>query len=235
MSNIGSETPMRSRMAIDRLIACREVALREKALYRMPYETAARAEDVLELNIEDLDLAGPRAAMTAKDARAKTRRRGQAREDVALETVYWDAGRARLLPRLLKGRARGPVFMPHHRPGPGKDAVRILARYRDVRAPRPPTSDPADPVRYELRMISLRVPATLRLAVATGEMGRDAWVRISVCAAALPSACRHPLWSRGPSWSPRCPGAASEPLVGRRRTGFSPGLCGVRRTRGWLS
>lgn len=37
-----------------------------------------------------------------------------------LETVYWDAGTARLLPRLLKGRTRGPVFTTHRRPGPGK-------------------------------------------------------------------------------------------------------------------
>ena len=37
-----------------------------------------------------------------------------------LEPVYWDAGTARLLPRLLKGRTRGPVFVTHRRPGPGK-------------------------------------------------------------------------------------------------------------------
>ncbi|GLX02239.1 hypothetical protein Misp02_63250 [Microtetraspora sp. NBRC 16547] len=37
-----------------------------------------------------------------------------------LETVYWDADTAQLLPRLLKGRTRGPVFITHRRPGPGK-------------------------------------------------------------------------------------------------------------------
>lgn len=37
-----------------------------------------------------------------------------------LETVYWDAGTARLLPRLIRGRTRGPVFVTHRRPGPGK-------------------------------------------------------------------------------------------------------------------
>jgi hypothetical protein len=56
----------------------------------------------------------------AKGAQPKARRRGQAREDFVLETVYWDAGTARLLPRLLKGRTRGPVFVTHRRPGPGK-------------------------------------------------------------------------------------------------------------------
>ncbi|MEV7173878.1 hypothetical protein AB0O18_29780 [Streptomyces sp. NPDC093224] len=32
----------------------------------------------------------------------------------------WDAGTARLLPRLLRGRTRGPVFVTHRKPGPGK-------------------------------------------------------------------------------------------------------------------
>ncbi|MFF3671881.1 tyrosine-type recombinase/integrase [Microtetraspora malaysiensis] len=107
-------------MAIDRLIARREVGLREKTLYRMLYETAARSEEILGLNIEDLDLAGRRARVKAKGARTKSRRRGQARDDFVLETVYWDVGTARLLPRLLKGRTRGPVFLTHRRPGPGK-------------------------------------------------------------------------------------------------------------------
>ncbi|MER0478108.1 site-specific integrase [Streptomyces sp. Edi2] len=115
-----SETLARSKMAIDRLIARREVHLREKTLWRMLYETAGRAEEILGVNIEDLDLAGRRCLVKAKGARTKARRRGQAREDYVLETVYWDAGTARLLPRLLKGRTRGPVFVTHRRPGPGK-------------------------------------------------------------------------------------------------------------------
>ncbi|MCX5103873.1 MULTISPECIES: site-specific integrase [unclassified Streptomyces] len=115
-----SETPARSRMAIDRLIARREVHLREKTLWRMLYETAARSEEILGVNIEDLDLAGRRCPVKAKGAKSKYRRRGQVREDFVLETVYWDAGTARLLPRLLKGRIRGPVFVAHRRPGPGK-------------------------------------------------------------------------------------------------------------------
>ncbi|WP_329080935.1 MULTISPECIES: hypothetical protein [unclassified Streptosporangium] len=60
-----SQTPAHPKMAVDRLIARREVGLREKTLYRMLYETAGRAEEILGVNIEDLDLdlaAGPRAA-----------------------------------------------------------------------------------------------------------------------------------------------------------------------------
>lgn len=57
MSPPDSATPVRSKTAIDRMIARREVAVRETALYRMLYETAARAEEVLGLDVEDLDFA----------------------------------------------------------------------------------------------------------------------------------------------------------------------------------
>ncbi|MFV8188364.1 tyrosine-type recombinase/integrase [Streptomyces sp. AF1B] len=122
-----SETPARSKMAVDRLIARRDVHLREKTLWRMLYETVARAEEILGVNIEELDLAGRRALVKAKGAQPRTRRRGAPRADFVMEAVYWDAGTARLLPRLIKGRTRGPVFVTHRRPGPGK----VLAR-RDV-------------------------------------------------------------------------------------------------------
>jgi hypothetical protein len=115
-----SETPTRSKMAVDRLIARRDVRLREKTLYRMLHETCARSEEILGVNIEELDLAGRWAPVKAKGARPRTRRRGAICEDFVLETVYWDAGTARLLPRLLKGRTRGPVFVTHRKPGPGK-------------------------------------------------------------------------------------------------------------------
>jgi hypothetical protein len=89
-----SDTPARTRFEIDRLIAHRDLDTREKTLYRMLYETAGRAEEILGLNIEDLDVPARRAQVQAKGARAKTRRRGQTRDDLVLETVYWDAGTA---------------------------------------------------------------------------------------------------------------------------------------------
>lgn len=91
-------------MAVDRLIARREVHLREKTLWRMLYETVARAEEILGVNIEELDLAGRRAPVKVKGAAAH-RRGGRVREDFVLETVYWDAGTARLLPRRVASRA----------------------------------------------------------------------------------------------------------------------------------
>lgn len=65
------------------------------------------------VNIEELDFTERRCMVKSKGARAKARRRGQAREDYVLETVYWDASTAQLLPRLLKGRTCGPVFVTH--------------------------------------------------------------------------------------------------------------------------
>ncbi|MFJ6348682.1 tyrosine-type recombinase/integrase [Streptomyces sp. NPDC092046] len=115
-----SETPARSHAEIDRLISRRDVHLREKTLWRMLYETAGRSDEILGVNIEELDFAGRRGPVKAKGAKAKTRRRGQSRDDFVLETVYWGAGTARLLPRLLRGRTRGPVFVTHRKPGPGK-------------------------------------------------------------------------------------------------------------------
>jgi integrase len=68
----------------------------------MLYETAARAAEILSLNVEDLDLENRRAPLTSKGGDT--------------EWVYWDAGTARLLPRLPDGhpddlaRTRGPLF-----------------------------------------------------------------------------------------------------------------------------
>jgi integrase len=67
----------------------------------MLYETAARAEELLSLNIEDLDLEFRRGRVTSKGG--------------AIEYVHWAAGTARLLPRLLRDRTSGPVFLAGRR------------------------------------------------------------------------------------------------------------------------
>ncbi|MEJ2326035.1 MAG: site-specific integrase [Chromatiaceae bacterium] len=77
---------------------CRlDVALREKLLWRMLYATAARASEILALDVEDLDLGRKRAAIIGKGGHR--------------EVVVWDAATARLLPRYLAGRQQGPVFV----------------------------------------------------------------------------------------------------------------------------
>ncbi|MGO9151816.1 hypothetical protein [Mycobacterium sp.] len=114
-----SDTPVRSRIALDRLIARRDIHVREKTLWRMLYETCARAEELLQVNIEDLDLAARCCPVKSKGAKPRTRRRGATHAEYQLDTVYWDAGAGRLLPRLIRDRTRGPLFVGHRKPAPG--------------------------------------------------------------------------------------------------------------------
>lgn len=100
------ETRSLPRAAIERQLSRRDLPLREKTLWRMLYETAARASEVLALEIEDLDLPGRRAKVVSKGGKT--------------EWVYWTSGTAHLLPRLIRGRGRGPVFLSERRPGPAR-------------------------------------------------------------------------------------------------------------------
>ena len=93
------------RPAIDRALSRRDVPLREKTLWRMLYETA-RASEVLALNIEDLDLDARRAPIRSKGGDT--------------EWICWGSGTAHLLPRLIRGRQAGPVFLSERRPGPAR-------------------------------------------------------------------------------------------------------------------
>ncbi len=72
------------------------VALREKTFWTLAYESAARAGELLGLDVGELDPANRRAVVTSKGG--------------AREWVTWSTSTARLLPRLLTGRRSGPVF-----------------------------------------------------------------------------------------------------------------------------
>jgi integrase len=91
---------------LDRLWRRDDIAVREKALWRLLYETAARAQEALSLNVEDIDL---------DNKRARTRSKGG---DV--EWLHLQAGSARLLPRLIAGRPLGPLFLADRRPAPAR-------------------------------------------------------------------------------------------------------------------
>jgi integrase len=91
---------------LERLWRRDDVAVREKALWRLLYETAARASEVLSLNVEDLELENKRARVRSKGG------------DV--EWLHLQAGSARLLPRLVAGPARGPLFLSDRRPAPAR-------------------------------------------------------------------------------------------------------------------
>lgn len=87
---------------IDKLWSRPGVGIREKTLWRMLYETAARTNEILALDIENLDLSRKRAVVIGKGGHR--------------EVVVWASGTARLLPRYLNGRDRGPVFVTTRQP-----------------------------------------------------------------------------------------------------------------------
>jgi integrase len=91
-----------TRSQLERLFARRDLPLRERTLWRLLYETAARANELLALDVEDLDLANRRARVYSKGG--------------AVEWVFWQTRSAQLLPRLLGGRISGPVFLGDRRP-----------------------------------------------------------------------------------------------------------------------
>jgi integrase len=91
-----------TRGQLEQLFARRDLPLRERTLWRLLYETAARANELLALDVADLDLANRRARVRSKGG--------------AVEWVFWQTGSAQLLPRLLAGRTSGPVFLGDRRP-----------------------------------------------------------------------------------------------------------------------
>jgi integrase len=90
-----------SRDEVEALLGREDFGLRERTLWRMLYETAARAGEVLALDVNELDL---------RNRCAKVRRKGN-----AVDVIVWQTATARLLPRLLKGRRAGPVFVTDRR------------------------------------------------------------------------------------------------------------------------
>jgi len=69
-------------------------------------KTAARANEILALNVENLDMPRRRAVVIGKGGRA--------------ELVGWETKTARLLPRHLKHRTSGPLFLADIAPAPAR-------------------------------------------------------------------------------------------------------------------
>jgi len=82
-----------SRSEVDQLLTRKDISLRERTLWRMLYETAARSAEALALDAGDLDL---------PNRCARVRRKGG-----AIDIIVSQTGTA----RLLKGRTTGPVFV----------------------------------------------------------------------------------------------------------------------------
>jgi integrase len=90
-----------SRAEVETLLSRGDIALRDKTLWHMLYETAARISEVLSLDVPDLNL---------RTHQARVRRKGG-----AADVIVWQTGTARLLPRLLQGRNAGPLFLTERR------------------------------------------------------------------------------------------------------------------------
>jgi site-specific recombinase XerD len=84
------------RHTVDALLTDPNVPLRDKTLRRLANESTARADEVLALNIEDLDLANKRGQITGKGGDTRW--------------IHWQSSTARLSPRLIGGRTSGPLF-----------------------------------------------------------------------------------------------------------------------------
>ncbi|WP_158688184.1 MULTISPECIES: site-specific integrase [Actinomycetes] len=95
------DTRVRDREQIDRLVADKRRSLEDRTLWSMLYSTAARAEEVLALDIEDLDRA---------NRRARTIRKGGKADD-----LLYDVRTARMLGQLLGRRTTGPIFLSARR------------------------------------------------------------------------------------------------------------------------
>ena len=95
-----------TRDQVHAILTDKSLSVRDRALFRMLYETAARAQEILNLNVEDLDQPGKRATVVRKGGDH--------------DVVHWQSGTARLLPRLVTGRSRGPLFVSEHAPSPSR-------------------------------------------------------------------------------------------------------------------
>jgi hypothetical protein len=87
---------------LERLWRREDVSVREKAL-RLLYETAARASEALAINVEDLELENKRVRIRSKGGDT--------------DWLHFQAGAARLLPRLI--RRAHPLAIVPGRPAPG--------------------------------------------------------------------------------------------------------------------
>ena len=86
---------------LERLWNDRKIPLRERALWRLLYDCASRADAALGLDVPDLDL-------TNRQARARVK-------GGHIHLLHCQTGAARLLRNLTAGRDSGPVFLTERR------------------------------------------------------------------------------------------------------------------------
>ena len=97
--------------SLERLFRRTDVAIREKCLWRLLYETAARANEILSADMADLDL---------DNKRLRVRRKGG-----DADWLHFQSGSARLLPKLIGDRRAGPIFLADRRPSPARTPAAV--------------------------------------------------------------------------------------------------------------
>jgi integrase len=100
-----------AKSTLERLFRRADVTIREKCLWRLLYETAARADEVLSSDIADLDI---------DNKRLRVRRKGG-----DIDWLHFQSGSARLLPRLIGDRKDGPIFLAERRPAPARTPAAV--------------------------------------------------------------------------------------------------------------
>lgn len=95
-----------SQRDLDRLFTSRDASVRDRCLWRFLYESAARTTEVLNLNVEDVDLAARRAVIRSKGGNT--------------DVIHFASGTARLLPKVIAGRTTGPLFLTERPPVPSR-------------------------------------------------------------------------------------------------------------------
>jgi integrase/recombinase XerC len=92
--------------ALERLLGRPGVPVRERALWRLLYESAGRASEVLGINVENVDLDNHRVRVTSKGGDT--------------EFLHFQTASRRLLPSLIAGRPDGPLFLASRAPVPAR-------------------------------------------------------------------------------------------------------------------
>jgi hypothetical protein len=112
------------RELVEQMLTDERHSLRDRLLWRMLYETAARSAEILAQGVEDLD---------RPNRCSRVRRKGGAQD-----VIVWQTGTARLLPRYLQGRTTGPLFVTSRRarvelpPGDIDEAGHARLSYRQA-------------------------------------------------------------------------------------------------------
>ena len=120
------ETKAVPRTAVQRLLSRRDIPLREKTLRRMLYETAARAAEILEIDVQDLDLDNRQAPIRSQRRRDpmgvlghRHRPPAPALAAPARRPLIVRADRCSCPNAIRPGPpASAPPHLPAHRPGP---------------------------------------------------------------------------------------------------------------------